>query len=54
MRLEKRQTLSRTALGMAPLCALAAPLVVAALVVMWAGKPVGATFALLMEGGFGS
>ncbi|QIL82375.1 ABC transporter permease [Diaphorobacter sp. HDW4A] len=54
MRLEKRQTLSRTAFVMAPVCALAATLLVAALLVMWAGKPVGATFALLMQGGFGS
>ncbi|MBF5005007.1 ABC transporter permease [Diaphorobacter caeni] len=54
MRLEKRQTLSRTALVMAPICALVATLLVAALLVMWAGKPVGATFALLVQGGFGS
>ncbi|MDR0227232.1 MAG: ABC transporter permease [Burkholderiaceae bacterium] len=54
MRLEKRPSLSRTALLAAPLCALAATLVVAALLVMWAGKPVGQTFALLVQGGFGS
>ena len=54
MRLEKRQTLSRSALVIAPLCALVATLVVAALLVMWAGKPVGQTFSLLIQGGFGS
>ena len=54
MRLEKRQTLSRSALVIAPLCALVATLIVAALLVMWAGKPVGQTFTLLLQGGFGS
>ena len=54
MRLEKRQTLSRSAFVIAPLCALAATMLVAALLVMWAGKPVGQTFSLLIQGGFGS
>ncbi|MBX3656490.1 MAG: ABC transporter permease [Ramlibacter sp.] len=54
MRLEKRPALSRSAQVMAPLGAVAFTLIVTALLVLWAGKPVGQTYALLFKGGFGS
>lgn len=54
MRLEKRSHPSRAALVLAPLGAVAATALVAAALVWLAGKPVGPTFALLVQGGFGS
>lgn len=54
MRLEKRAQLSPLALVLAPVGALAVTALVAALLVWLAGKPIGATFALLVQGGFGS
>lgn len=54
MRLEKRSQRSHVALLLAPSGALLFTLVVAALLVWLAGKPVGKTFVLLLEGGFGS
>ena len=38
----------------APIAAIAATLVVTALLVLWAGAPVGKTYSLLFQGGFGS
>ena len=54
MRLERRDTTSRTALVAAPLAAIGLTLVICALLVSWAGAPVGRTYLLLLEGGFGS
>ena len=54
MRLERRPTTSRTALVLAPLGAIAFTLAISALLVLWAGAPVGRTYALLLQGGFGS
>ena len=54
MRLEKRPALSRRAQVLAPLGAVAFTLLVTGLLVLWAGKPVGQTYALLFKGGFGS
>ena len=54
MRLERRHETSHLALLLAPLGAIAFTLAVSALLVMWAGAPVGRTWALLLEGGFGS
>ena len=54
MRLEKRPAISRTAQVVAPLGAVAFTLLIPALLVLWAGKPVGQTYALLFKGGFGS
>lgn len=54
MRLERRNQASVWALVLAPVGALACTLAVAALLVWLAGKPVQQTFALLLEGGFGS
>ncbi len=54
MRLEKRTHVPAMALVLAPLGAVAATLLVAALLVAWAGAPVGPTFALLWRGAFGS
>ena len=54
MRLEKRPAISRTAQVLAPLGAVAFTLLITALLVLWAGKPVGQTYALLFKGGFGS
>lgn len=54
MRLERRETPSRTAMVLAPLGAVAATLLACALLVAWAGAPVGRTYALLFEGAFGS
>jgi simple sugar transport system permease protein len=54
MRLERRPTTSRAALVLAPVGAIAFTLAVSALLVMWAGAPVGRTYALLLQGGFGS
>ncbi len=54
MRLEKRNTSSRLALVLAPLGAVSFTLVISALLVLWAGAPIGQTYALLLKGGFGS
>ena len=54
MRLERRDTPSALALVLAPLGAVAATLLVCALLVLWAGAPVGRTYAAIAEGGFGS
>ena len=54
MRFEKRTQSSRTALMLAPLGAIAFTLLVSSLLVLWAGAPLGQSFALLLEGGFGS
>ena len=54
MRLEPRPTVSRTARLLAPIIAIAFTLLVCALLVAWAGAPVGRTYWLLLEGGFGS
>lgn len=54
MRLERRPHTSRAALVIAPLGAIAFTLAVSALLVLWAGAPVGRTYALLLQGGFGS
>ncbi|HYP70767.1 MAG TPA: ABC transporter permease, partial [Variovorax sp.] len=54
MRLERRQGTSRTALLVAPIGAVAFTMLVSALLVLWAGAPVGRTYALLLQGGFGS
>jgi simple sugar transport system permease protein len=54
MRLEAREHVSRWALLLAPAAAIAFTLAVCALLVLWAGAPVGAAYAALLEGGFGS
>ncbi len=54
MRLERRHQASRTALVLAPIGAVAFTLAISALLVLWAGAPVGRTYALLLQGGFGS
>jgi simple sugar transport system permease protein len=54
MRLEKRTEHSTTALVLAPFAAVAVTLLIAALLVLWAGAPVGKTYSLLLQGGFGS
>ena len=54
MRLEKRSGQSRLALVLAPLGAILFTLLVSALLVLWAGAPVAQTYALLMQGAFGS
>ncbi|WP_280817599.1 ABC transporter permease [Variovorax sp. TBS-050B] len=54
MRLERRHEGSRAALVLAPVGAIAFTLAVSALLVLWAGAPVGRTYVLLFEGGFGS
>ena len=54
MRLQRRSTPSRAALLPAPVGALGATLLISALLVLWAGAPVGRTYALLAEGAFGS
>lgn len=52
MRLEKRATAS-IAWGLAPLLAVLFTLLVCALLVAWAGAPIGDTYALIFAGGFG-
>src|SRR5690606_9666518 len=52
--LERRTEASRTALLLAPLAAIVFTLLVCALLVTWAGAPVGRTYALLFDGAFGS
>ena len=54
MRLEARPSLSRTALVVAPFAAIAFTLGVTMLLVAWAGAPIGETYALMFDGGFGS
>ena len=57
MRLERRATNSRRAWLLAPAVALGAmafTLLVSALLVAWAGAPIGQAYALLLQGGFGS
>lgn len=54
MRLERRQSTSRSALLVAPIGAVAFTMLVSGLLVLWAGAPVGRTYALLLQGGFGS
>lgn len=54
MRLEKRLHTSPTALVLAPVGAVLFTLLVSSLLVLWAGAPVGQTYALLLQGGFGS
>ena len=54
MRLEKRAGDSAAALILAPIGAVAFTLLVSALLVLWAGAPVGQTYGLLLRGGFGS
>lgn len=54
MRLEKRTHLSPLALLLAPLGAVAFTLAVSSLLVLWAGAPVGPTWAAVVRGGFGS
>jgi simple sugar transport system permease protein len=54
MRLEKRAQSSRALLLAAPFAAVAVTLCISSLLVLWAGAPVGRTFALLLQGGFGS
>lgn len=54
MQLERRDNVSRWAWILAPICALAFTLLVSALLVAWAGAPIGQTYVLLFEGAFGS
>lgn len=54
MRLEKRAHSSSAALVMAPIGAVLFTLLISALLVLWAGAPVGQTYGLLLKGGFGS
>lgn len=54
MRLEKRHQASPLAHALAPLGAIAFTLLISALLVLWAGAPVGRTYGLLVQGGFGS
>ena len=54
MRLEPRSSRSNAALLLAPLGAVAFTLAVSALLVLWAGAPVAATFGLLAKGAVGS
>ncbi len=54
MKLEKRTHSSSVALVLAPLGAVLFTLMISALLVLWAGAPVGQTYALLFKGGFGS
>jgi ABC-type uncharacterized transport system permease subunit len=54
MRLEKRSASSRLALLLAPLGAIVFTLAVSSLLVLWAGAPLGRTYGLLLQGGFGS
>lgn len=54
MRLEKRTQTSKLALVLAPIGAIALTLLISALLVLWAGAPLGQTYILLFKGGFGS
>ncbi len=54
MPLERRATVSWTMQLAAPVAAVLATMLVSALLVAWAGAPVGRSYALLLQGGFGS
>ncbi len=54
MRLEARREMSRTMAIGAPFAAIAFTLLVSSLFVAWAGAPLGRTYGLIFEGGFGS
>jgi len=54
MRLERREEASRLGLALAPLLAVAFTLLVASVLVLWAGAPVGRTWSLMLTGAFGS
>ncbi|MFM7704060.1 MAG: ABC transporter permease, partial [Rubrivivax sp.] len=54
MRLERRPRTSRLELAAATLGAVVFTLLVASLLVAWAGAPVGRAWVLLLEGGFGT
>ena len=54
MRLEARGEVSRFMLVAAPFAAVAFTLLVSSLFVAWAGAPLGQTYALILDGGFGS
>lgn len=54
MRLEKRSSSSAAALVLAPIGAVVFTLLVSSVLVWWAGAAVTETYALLLQGGFGS
>lgn len=54
LRFEPRHETSGAALLLAPFAAIAFTLLVSTLLVAWAGAPVGRTYALMLQGGFGS
>ena len=54
MRIERRAEVSRAAQLGAPFAAVVFTLLVASLLVAWAGAPVGRAYTLLLDGGFGS
>ncbi len=54
MRLEKRSQTSTYALVLAPIGAIAFTLLIASLLVLWAGAPLAQTYGLIFKGGFGS
>ena len=54
LRLERRQRVTTLGGLLAPLLAIAFTLVIGALLVAWAGAPVGQSYRLLLEGAFGS
>lgn len=54
MRFEKRSSVSAAAMVIAPITAVGFTLLVSSLLVLWAGAPVGPTWAALLRGGFGS
>ena len=54
MRLERRPQPSAIALVLAPIAAVAFTLGISALLVLWAGAPVGRTYEAILQGGFGS
>ena len=54
MRLEARREMSRAIALVAPFAAIAFTLLVSSLFVAWAGAPLGRTYGLIFEGGFGS
>lgn len=54
MRLEARGEVSHAMLVVAPFLAIAFTLAMSSLFVAWAGAPLGRTYALIFEGGFGS
>ncbi|MET0507304.1 MAG: ABC transporter permease [Burkholderiaceae bacterium] len=54
MRFERREHLTAAGALLPPVAAVAFTLAVGALLVAWAGAPVGRSYALLLEGGFGS